>query len=452
MEYDFFVNRVHGHERYRIGLLKQIQGYEAYSLSSTMIFPSSGWDYLYKHLIEHMILAECKDEAKILLLRLSWLRESIYRRPGRVVDVLKDIALIRNAGGLSNKDEVDVSLKLVDQSIIMSVQELQSFQNRKHQYAAFALNLISRLASLNEESIKYPIIKTRSRMRQFAVFVFKLISHHSSLNKQSIKYPIIKTLTDECMLWMQQHSPLIPKKYKLQGPGGPLEMTLRGHSSWVRSVCISADGSRIISGSHDNTIKIWNAAAGACEMSLQGHRGIVTSVCTSADGSRIIAGSDDSTIKIWNAATGACEMTLRGHSSWVRSVCISADGSRIISGSRDNIIKIWNAATGACEMSLQGHTRGVKSVCISADGSRIISGSEDKTIKIWNAMTGVLLHSFQFSSCVLSGDADVLIRSIEHIVNLGIQDVSCLYGHPTGEIAIGTSTGLVHHFISSNHL
>jgi hypothetical protein len=349
MEYDFFVDRVDGHERYRIGLLKQIQGYEACSLSSTMIFPSSGWDYLYKHLIEHMVLAGCKFEAKILLLRLSWLRESIYHQPGGVLDVLKDIALIKNAGGLSNDDEVDVSLKLVDQSIIMSISELPSIQNRKHQYAGFVLNLISRLASLNEESIKYPIIKT---------------------------------LTDECMLWMQQHCPLIPRKYKLQGPGGPLEMTLRGHSSSVGSVCLSADGSRIISGSVDSTIKIWNAATGACEMSLEGHNDSVRSVCISVDGSRIISGSKDKTINIWNAATGACEMSLEGHSSIVESVCLSADGIRIISGSYDNTIKIWNAATGACEMTLRGHRHWVTSVCLSADESRIISGSWDETIKI----------------------------------------------------------------------
>ena len=66
------------------------------------------------------------------------------------------------------------------------------------------------------------------------------------------------------------------------------------------------------------------------------------SVCVSADGSRLFSGSDDNTIKVWDVATGACLQTLEGHARWVRSVCVSADGSRLFSGSRDNTIKVWN--------------------------------------------------------------------------------------------------------------
>ncbi|MEE0961888.1 MAG: hypothetical protein U0L54_05005, partial [Bacteroidales bacterium] len=61
----------------------------------------------------------------------------------------------------------------------------------------------------------------------------------------------------------------------------------------------------------------------------------------SPDGTKIISGSNDKTIKIWDANTGECLKTLEGHSQPVYSVSYSPDGTKIISGSFDNTIKIW---------------------------------------------------------------------------------------------------------------
>ena len=88
-------------------------------------------------------------------------------------------------------------------------------------------------------------------------------------------------------------------------------------------------------------------------MELQGHSDSVTSVAFSSDGSRIVSGSDDKTVKIWNAATGEVENTLQGHSDYVTSVAFSSDGSRIVSGSADKTVKILNAATGEVERKSQ---------------------------------------------------------------------------------------------------
>ena len=81
--------------------------------------------------------------------------------------------------------------------------------------------------------------------------------------------------------------------------------------NYVYSVAYSPDGTKIVSGSRDKTVKIWNANTGLYLKTLKGHTESVNSVAYSPDGTKIISGSDDETIKIWDANTGKCLKTWR---------------------------------------------------------------------------------------------------------------------------------------------
>ena len=80
---------------------------------------------------------------------------------------------------------------------------------------------------------------------------------------------------------------------------------------------------------------------------------------------KIVSGSSDNRVKIWNAETGQLLQTLIGHTRWVNEVIFSADNLKIVSGSDDNSIKIWNAETGQLLRTLNGHTNSINSVAIS---------------------------------------------------------------------------------------
>ena len=73
--------------------------------------------------------------------------------------------------------------------------------------------------------------------------------------------------------------------------------TLIGHTDWINTVCI-LDNDKIVSGSHDKTIKIWNSNTGECIKTLTGHTSFVNSVCI-LNNDKIVSGSHDKTIKIW---------------------------------------------------------------------------------------------------------------------------------------------------------
>jgi WD40 repeat protein len=90
-------------------------------------------------------------------------------------------------------------------------------------------------------------------------------------------------------------------------------------------------------------------------MILEGHTGKVQSVAFSPDGSHIVSGSDDHTMRVWDAVSGALLHTSEGHTGWVTSVTFSPDGLRIVSGFDDHTARIWDAETGALQRIIEGY-------------------------------------------------------------------------------------------------
>ena len=93
---------------------------------------------------------------------------------------------------------------------------------------------------------------------------------------------------------------------------------------------------------------------GGIERILEGSDS-VTSVVFSPDGTRVVSGSEANSVRIWNVTTGKIERFLGGHLSWVTSVVFYPGGASVVSGSWDNTVRIWNATPGEMERVLKGH-------------------------------------------------------------------------------------------------
>jgi WD40 repeat protein len=194
---------------------------------------------------------------------------------------------------------------------------------------------------------------------------------------------------------------------------GKAVLTLKGHIAFITSASFSPDGSRIVTGSWDGAAKLWDARTGAPVLTVRG--GLVNSALFNPDGSRIVTACSDKTAKVWDAKTGALVLPLKGHTSAVYSASFSPDGARIVTGSYDMTARVWDAKSGAELLILKGHTFLVKSASFSPDGSQILTGSLDGAARVWDAQPGALEsltlkgHTERVASASFSPDGSVVV-------------------------------------------
>ena len=134
---------------------------------------------------------------------------------------------------------------------------------------------------------------------------------------------------------------------------------------------------------------------------------VVSSAVFSPDGTRIVSGSTDKTVRLWDATTGKpIGQPLRGHDNWVMTVAFSPDGARIASASMDGTIRLWDASTGKpIGQPMRGTGAPVAGLAFSPDGARIASTGLG-IIQLWDAATrqpiGEPLSGHDPSSIVLT--------------------------------------------------
>jgi WD40 repeat protein len=180
----------------------------------------------------------------------------------------------------------------------------------------------------------------------------------------------------------------------------------------VAAADFSPDGALVVTGSWDNSAKIWDAKTGkAVRKLIGGHTSFVNSAVFSPDGAWVLTAGDDRIAVLWNAATGEVIRTFKGHADRVRSAVFSLDGLFVLTASNDRTAKIWNAKTGLVVKTFTGHKLGVLCAAFSRSGNRIVTGSEDNTAKIWDAETGeeivtIVGHTASINSVAFSPDKE----------------------------------------------
>jgi WD40 repeat protein/serine/threonine protein kinase len=179
-------------------------------------------------------------------------------------------------------------------------------------------------------------------------------------------------------------------------------ISLAGHTSYVNSVVFSPNGRYILSGSDDQTLRLWDMRLGMVSRCFKGHSGKVLSVGFSPDGHYAVSSSSDHTVRLWNVTSGREAKCFRGHTLAVKCAVFSPEGTSILSCSNDKTIRLWNVASGQEVRRFEGHSSNINSISFSPDGRYIVSGSDDKKIRLWDVKSGKAVRCFGCGDSVWS--------------------------------------------------
>jgi hypothetical protein len=160
--------------------------------------------------------------------------------------------------------------------------------------------------------------------------------------------------------------------------GEPL--TDRGGIGFAR---FSTDSKRVMTGSRENTARVWDAESGRPVGSPLHHFDTVSAAEFNRDGSRLVTASR-SRAYVWNVDRSELVGVPMVHEGDVVSVGFSPDGSMVVTSSNDGTARIWDAETGEPESEPFRHGGPVHHAEFSADGTRVITASEDKTASVWD--------------------------------------------------------------------
>ncbi len=204
------------------------------------------------------------------------------------------------------------------------------------------------------------------------------------------------------------------------------------------TLALSPDGKTFVSGSR-TTAELRSANTGQLIRSLSGHSDIVRSAAFSGDGKWLVTGSSDNTARVWEVASGKQVLLLSGNSAQVDSVAFSPDGTRVLTGS--NTARLWNI-TGDNRQLIISALSEITVSALAPDGKSIVVGDESGNAGLWDLNTGKLLRNFQkdihdVKSLAISPDGKMVALSIRH----GNESVDViLVDAATGEI-LKTFTG-----------
>ncbi|MEA2599552.1 MAG: hypothetical protein QOF89_544 [Acidobacteriota bacterium] len=204
------------------------------------------------------------------------------------------------------------------------------------------------------------------------------------------KEEYVRRLTDKASSWQCEFW-LRPRTASLTQPGGALIRVLEGHSAWVNAVAVLPSG-RVVSGSDDGTLRVWDLESGRTLQTLEGHTASVHAVAV-LDGRSVVSASADRTLRMWDLESGRTLQALEGHAPWTPALAV-LDGRQAVSGSTDGTLQVWDLESGRTLQTLEGHTASVRAVVV-LDGHRAVSGSADGTLRVWDLESGRTLQTLE---------------------------------------------------------
>ena len=118
----------------------------------------------------------------------------------------------------------------------------------------------------------------------------------------------------------------------------------------IEAVTFTPDGAQVLI-AVGKSLELRDAASGNQVRAFNGHTGNITSVAVSPDGSSVLTGSADNTARLWDLNTASVVQVFEGHEAAINAVAFAPDGTQFVTGSADHTARLWSAQFSAASPS-----------------------------------------------------------------------------------------------------
>ncbi|KAI9206639.1 WD40-repeat-containing domain protein [Polychytrium aggregatum] len=262
-----------------------------------------------------------------------------------------------------------------------SVQDAPSFKNWEgigpsREKLADQLQIIADFETMDREgSVYVPPQRLLTLLQQAVAYQIEFARYHPKIT------PKVTTLLRD------YESVIIPNAVR---------HAFVGHTGNVKCVeFVGEEGKQIVSGSSDNTLRVWDTETANCLEVLEGHTSRIWDVASNKSGAFVASASGDGTVKLWDlkGARKDCVATYTGFVGDVYSVQYHPAGHHLVAGGYDKTIRLYDLERNVVVKTFTGHQLSVSKTIFNPIGNLIISGSKDNTIKFWDIVSGLCIKT-----------------------------------------------------------
>ncbi len=164
-----------------------------------------------------------------------------------------------------------------------------------------------------------------------------------------------------------------------------LDGSLDDFAPWATALAFSPTGEHTLVGRNGGRIDVLVTDGGEVAHSFDAHTGRVAAMAPAADAELLLTGSHDETAKLWDAAGEEEELlrTMDTHGDHVLAVDISAGAERILTAGADNRAMLWDGEEWSLMEIFTGHEDSITAAAFFPNVTHFVTGSLDGTARIW---------------------------------------------------------------------
>ena len=190
------------------------------------------------------------------------------------------------------------------------------------------------------------------------------------------------------------------------------------HEGPVTCCRFTPDGSILVSGSNDSTLRVFRIATGQPGGTFRGHQSPVTCLVVLPNGRLAVSGGQDRTLIVWEIETLQPVRTLRGHDRGVLCCALSVDGRRLASGDTGGGIVVWDMSSMERIRSINAHDDAVLCCALDQGGELLATGAADSSARIWRVdeagpPTSLVGHADEVAGCAFANESLLITVSAD---------------------------------------